>query len=428
MKKYIYSTVMVLFITTNLLAQQLGISGEIRPRLEARHGFKTLASPEDDAAIFVSQRTRLNLDYFTDKFKVKFAVQNVRVWGDVSTTSTFDKNGLAFHEAYAEYYFSPKFLMKLGRQEIAYDDQRILGSNGWAQQARSHDAFLLKFKPGENGQLDFGFALNANDESIFKEDYLVNQYKSLQYAWYHTNFNEAFGLSLLFLNNGMPYKEMDQKIAYSQTLGTRLTYKKNRLNFDTAGYFQTGETPTISKEDKVDLSAFYFTANLKFKIIEEFSVAAGMEYLSGNDQGSSSSEYNAFNPFYGTNHKFNGLMDYFYVGNHIDNVGLIDIYVPLTYNKDKFSATLSTHFFSAEGDILNTDNTNADAFLGTEIDFTATYKLIKSVTLSLGYSQMFATESMELLKGGSKDETNNWAWAMIAFNPNFFTKKFDKQK
>ena len=33
-------------------------------------------------------------------------------------------------------------------------------------------------------------------------------------------------------------------------------------------------------------------------------------------------ENNSFTPFYGTNHKFNGHMDYFYVGNHIGNVGL----------------------------------------------------------------------------------------------------------
>ncbi len=129
MKNYFYLTLILALITSSVFSQQLEISGEIRPRLEARHGFKTLASPDDEAAVFVSQRTRLNLDYFTDKFKVKFSIQNVRVWGDVSTLATSDKNGIAFHEAYAEYYFNPKFMMKLGRQEIAYDDQRIFGSS-----------------------------------------------------------------------------------------------------------------------------------------------------------------------------------------------------------------------------------------------------------------------------------------------------------
>ena len=43
-------------------AQELAVSAELKPRFEARHGFGTLASPDDDAALFVSQRARLNID------------------------------------------------------------------------------------------------------------------------------------------------------------------------------------------------------------------------------------------------------------------------------------------------------------------------------------------------------------------------------
>lgn len=424
---------LVLCISTLLNAQQIEISGELRPRFEARHGYKTLASPDNDAATFVSQRARVNLDYTSEKFKVYFSLQNVRVWGDVSTLATSDANGVTFHEAYGEYYINPKFSIKLGRQEISYDDQRMFGSVGWVQQARSHDAILAKFKVGKNGKLDFGFSLNANGETLFDEDYTINQYKSLQYAWYHTNFNDDLGLSLLFLNNGMPYNKAvdpnksNQKTIYSQTIGGRLTYKKGKFNADGATYFQGGSTPNGAKDTKVDLSAFYFTANLKFKITDHFLAGVGIEYLSGNNQGSTSSKNNAFNPFYGTNHKFNGWMDYFYVGNHINSVGLIDINIPLKYSKNKFSISLIPHFFSAEGTILESENTKADSYLGTEIDLTAGYKLIKSVLLSAGYSQMFATESMEILKGGSKDETNNWGWIMISFKPSFFKKNFNKQ-
>jgi hypothetical protein len=39
---------------------------------------------------------------------------------------------------------------------------------------------------------------------------------------------------------------------------------------------------------------------------------------------------------------------------------------------------------------------------------------------------MFATETMEILKGGSRDEINNWAWAMVTFKPTFFDKNFNK--
>ena len=432
MKKIIFSTMLVVLFTTTLFAQQFKISGELRPRFESRHGYKTLASPDQDAANFISQRTRINLNYTSEKYKVYFSLQNVRVWGDVSTLSKNDKYGIAFHEAWGEYNFNSKFSIKLGRQEIVYDDQRMFGSVGWAQQARSHDALLLKFKTGEKGKLHLGLALNANGETLFEEDYAVNQYKSFQYAWYHTNFNETIGLSALFLNNGMVYNKAidinntDQKITYSQTIGGRLTYKKNRLNADAATYFQTGDTPTSLKNDKMDLSAYYFTINAKYKITDQVLFGAGIEILSGNDQGDNSTKDKAFKPFYGTNHKFNGWMDYFYVGSYMNGTGLMDINTPIIYKKDKFSAVLIPHFFSAQGDLLNPDSSKADAYLGTEIDLALGYKLYKNITFNIGYSHMFATESMEILKSGSKDETNNWIWAMITFKPTFFNKNFTK--
>ncbi len=432
MKKLIFSTMLLVLLTTALKAQEFGISGELRPRFEARHGFRTLASPDIDAAVFVSQRARINLNYSAEKFKVYFSLQNVRVWGDVSTLSRSDKYGIAFHEAWGEYFFNPKFSIKLGRQEIVYDDQRMFGSVAWAQQARSHDAMIIKFKTGEKGKLDIGFALNANGETLFKEDYAVGQYKSFQYAWYHTNISESFGLSALFLNNGMPYDKIidpdnnEQKTTYSQTIGGRLTYKKGRFNADGATYFQGGNAPNKTKNGEVDLTAYYLTLNAKFNITDEFKVGAGFEYLSGNDQGSTSLKNKAFTPFYGTNHKFNGWMDYFYVGNHVGSVGLLNVNIPFGYKKNKFSAALIPHFFSADGDILDANNDKADAYLGTEIDLALGYKIIKNVMFNVGYSQMFATESMEILKGGSKDETNNWAWVMVTFKPTFFSKKIDE--
>ncbi|MCK5677075.1 MAG: hypothetical protein KAH72_01175, partial [Flavobacteriaceae bacterium] len=122
-----------------------------------------------------------------------------------------------------------------------------------------------------------------------------------------------------------------------------------------------------------------------------------------------------------------GWMDYFYVGSHMSSVGLIDINMPLIYKKDKFSAILAPHFFSSNGNVYDPLNRkDADAYLGTEIDLALGYKLYKNVMFNAGYSMMFATDTMELLKGGSEAESNNWAWVMITFKPNFFNTKINK--
>ncbi len=113
-------------------------------------------------------------------------------------------------------------------------------------------------------------------------------------------------------------------------------------------------------------------------------------------------------------------MDYFYVGNHGGSVGLTDINATIAYKKNKFSAKLIPHFFSAAADVY--DGTNKmDSGLGTEIDLTIGYKLSDNIVLSAGYSKMFATDSMEVLKGGDKDENNSWGWAMFTFKPKLFS-------
>jgi len=80
-------------------AQEFEISAELRPRFEFRHGYKTLSDDSIDPAVFVSQRTRLNLGYKSEKINTYFSVQNLRVWGDVPTLAASDKNGTAIHEA-----------------------------------------------------------------------------------------------------------------------------------------------------------------------------------------------------------------------------------------------------------------------------------------------------------------------------------------
>ena len=131
----------------------------------------------------------------------------------------------------------------------------------------------------------------------------------------------------------------------------------------------------------------------------------------------------SFNPLYGTNHKFNGWMDYFYVGNHGGSVGLVDVNAFIAYNKDKFSAKIIPHFFSSAADIYDISNAKMDNKLGTEIDFTIGYKVASNIAFSAGYSKMYGTSSMERLKSGDKDENSSWSWIMFTFNPKLFSSK-----
>ena len=415
MKKQLILTVILSFIVLSNFAQQFDLSAEIRPRYENKHGVKSLLTTDADGSNFISQRTRLNFGFKNEKLKAYVSFQNVRVWGDVGTLSS-DDEATALHQAWAEAIMSKKVSLKLGRQEIVYDDHRIFGSVGWAQQARSHDAFLFKYTPNEKSRLDIGLALNADSQSGIDNLYSdAAGYKSFQYAWYHGDFNK-FGLSFLLLNTGIEYLDTDneQTVDYVQTIGPRLTYKHGKFNANGAFYFQTG------KSEASDVNALYYSANLGYKISDAFLAGLGYEYLSGKDQNDTDAEIKSFAPLFGTNHKFNGWMDYFYVGNHAESVGLTDISATLSYKKDKFSAKLIPHIFSAAADIYD-GSQKMDNNLGTEIDLVFGYKIASDIMLNAGYSKMFATDSMEALKGGDKDENNSWAWLMFTFKPKLFS-------
>lgn len=414
------------FIPETVYSQDINIGAEIRPRFEFRNGYKKLMPNGADPASFISQRTRLNAIYKSSSFNAKLSLQDVRVWGDVAQLNKGDVYGTSIHEAWGEIIFSSRFSVKVGRQEIVYDDQRIFGSVGWAQQARSHDAAILKYKPKNNHEFNVGVAYNSNGESLFKTDYTINSYKAFQYIWYHGKFNKA-SASFLALNNGMAYTHTNagdttQKTAYSQTIGPRITYGSNKINIDATVYYQGGKNKFNNK-----LSAIYFSANVHYAVSKGFKAGIGGEYLSGTstkDQNSTSYTDKSFKPFYGTNHKFNGWMDYFYVGSYMYNNGLIDINLPLSVKFNKFTLQLIPHYFMAAATVSQKQDDGSwkdlSSSLGTEVDFTAVYTMSPSVVISAGYSQMFATETMQILKGGNYKNTNNWAWLMLTFKPTFF--------
>ena len=157
---------------------QLSLAGQLRTRGELRDGYGTLEPTGNKNAAFIAQRTRLIFNYNSSKLIFHTAIQDIRLWGqDASTFSSADGNKLGLHEAWAEIILSNKkdtsfkqspfdyFAIKVGRQELVYDDERLLGNLDWVQQGRRHDAIVLKMI--EKGwQLDLGGAFNQNTDAI----------------------------------------------------------------------------------------------------------------------------------------------------------------------------------------------------------------------------------------------------------------------
>ncbi|MDH5475174.1 MAG: alginate export family protein [Cyclobacteriaceae bacterium] len=428
MRKIIIYVALIVSGVTQLQAQ-FTFSGEYRPRAEYRHGFANIPDTKQKPAFFTDQRSRINLYYQSEKYDVKIVLQDIRTWGSQPQLVANDGATTTIHEAWGQIKLNSWFSAKFGRQEISYDDQRIFGSVGWAQQARSHDAAI--FKVNSNGyKVDVGIAYNQDSPQNTHSYYTVApSYKTFQYIWAHKDF-DALGVSFLFLNlgnQGGTLIPQDYKTYYQQTVGGRFTYKKDAFSANAATYSQFGEMTNGTTK----LNGLLFSIDAGYTFAEKHTLVAGFEHISGNDEVTNVVNRNqAFNPYFGTNHKFNGLMDYFYVGNHLNNVGLNDIQFGYKGKfTEKFNAGIMAHLFSSDGNIENTINGGLmNRQLGTEIDITGGYKLYKDVSIAFGYSHMLSTDTMvELKNSGDKDETANWAWLMITIKPTFFTTK-EKEK
>ncbi len=390
-------------IIAQTLKAQFSLTAELRPRTEFSHGYKSLAYENQDWSTITSQRSRLNFMFKNEILRTKLVLQDVRNWGNQPQLVTNEDFATSIHEAWAEVFFVPGFSLQAGRQELSYDDLRIFGNGGWAQQARSHDIALLKYE--KNFKIHFGIAHHENNNITNNLYNGPDAYKDLQFLWMNKSW-EKNSLSFLFLNNGVPVVENNNQVTkYSQTLGGRYSKGFEKWSLATNLYWQTGKH-TNGKE----ISALNFLVEASLKN----GIGAGYEYLSGNSYDKADKVY-AFNPFYGTNHKFNGYMDYFYVGNHINSVGLNDVYLKYNRTKKKVGISADLHYFASSGKIAK----DAENYLGTELDLTFTYKMHEAVAISAGWSTMFAGKSMELLKGGNYETGNHWAYIMLSVTPAF---------
>ncbi|MDX6745382.1 alginate export family protein [Polaribacter sp. PL03] len=425
MKKQ-YIVLALLLVSFQFVNAQLTLDGEFRPRTEYRNGFGNLIPDAADAGFGISTRVRLNTSYMTDNYWVYVSLQDVMVWGENRQILPNDQNNsFAIFQAWAEIKLGENTSTKIGRQVLSYDDQRILGGLDWAQQGRNHDAALIKYKK-DNFMLDFAVAFNqdySNPTGFQSAGTAYNttgyfSYKTMQMLYMKQKWNKLSG-SLLLLNNG--FQEFDATtneadgVSNLQTLGTHLEYKDGSFGLSANAFLQTGK-----RQGGVDVKGAYLVGlDASYKVAPKVGLGLGIEAISGND--GAAGETGAFFPLYGTNHKFNGFMDYFYVGNHANSIGLVDLHISANFTLDN-SSSLMVKALNFRGEQALA---NGEKSLGTEVDLVYKKKF-KGYSLVLGYSQMFANDGMYELKGvteAAAANNQNWAWAMLVIKPKFLSGK-----
>lgn len=406
--------VLVILIIEPIFAQ-INISGEIRPRSEYRNGYKTLPDSISKPAFLVSQRTRLNFDYTYENIQTFISFQDVRVWGE--TKNKEDIASIDIHQAWAELKISSISSIKFGRQEIKYDDERLLSANNWNNIGSSHDLALLKISKSK-WQTHLGLAYNNDKEKCAESNYPVKYYKTLSYLWLSRAVGSKLKISFLSIADGNQKDKSDNIIYLRSTNGINLKFENDssRLKLFSSGYYQTGKDITGNEID-----AFFISLKVNYLITKKIEPIIGLDYFSGNDYASGNSKTNrAFSNLYGSGHRFLGSMDYFTnVDVNTMGGGLIDLFGQTNYMiSNKLSTHIAFHYFKLAGKLRVIDNNGNESILnnelGSEVDIDFTYKVNKKTNLQFGYSAMLPTSSMPVIKSGYYNKYVDWAWIMIS--------------
>lgn len=438
MKKWFYGGIP--WMLPGLLLSQQGygqftLGAQLRTRTELRDGQGAPKTRGASPAFFTSQRTRLMAGLNSYRLKLGLTVQDIRVWGqDASTinrTTTPDNNGFMLHEAWAEILLTDtlskdrRLSLKIGRQELVYDDSRLLGNLDWLQQGRRHDAALLKYETAA-WTAHAGLAFNQNKENasgtvynpLPTGNYPGNTnggpaYKSLEFLYVSRRFQQG-SLSFLFLADQFSAFQIDTTVSPAQkkwqagvysrmTTGLYYTGQHDRLLWTAAGYYQGGTNANGQTVSGALLSGY-----LQQGWGRQLSTGLGADFTTPD-----------FDPLYGTPHKFWGYMDYFYVASPFAGKGLQDYYLRAKWKAgSRFTAGADVHaFFSAAA----IDGYNKR--LGTEADITATYTLTGMIAFEAGCSHFWSTPSLAKIKQvANASGNNNWAYVTVNIHPEWRIK------
>ncbi|MFZ4413361.1 MAG: alginate export family protein [Bacteroidales bacterium] len=415
-----------------MASAQFTINGEFRNKTMFLDGYKQLLIGSQNPYGVVVQRSRLSFDYKKDNLSFAFSVQDIRNWGQDATSA--NNTNMGVFEAWAKYSFNENFSVKLGRQQIKYDDERLICASNWTDQGVVHDLAVFQYdNKVKTLKADLGLAMNNNALALnYLSDYTVKNYKYMAYLWLNKTFAEKkLDVSLMSIMD-INQKPLEPNNLNSRfTIGPNVNFKKGKFSIGGIFYYQGGKLA-----DGKTVNANFYSAKLGYKITKALELSVVYDHYSGTDFKDTSlakTTSTTFDKLYGTNHTFLGYMDYF-TGNAADitkAAGINDLNIRAIFDfKEKHSIEATYHLYYLDKAYIpasHKPSLEVNKSLGSEIDLVYTYKYNKIINLSLAYCTMLPNETLKYLHtgviGGGNTKFPQFVYLMISFKPNFFTSK-----
>ena len=427
-----FCMVLALLFTFGLKAQQadnqFSLDAQLVTRGELRAGgFKADSLDKYRRTQFVLGKYRVTADYKRSWLEVKLSPQFAGIWGQGGAN-------ISLYEGWANMQTKNGLFVKIGRQGLEYDDERIIGNDDWTMTAPTHDVLKLGYD-GESHKIHLMAAYNQNADSIDTGiSYYaggLQPYKTMQTLWYHYDTpKKMFGVSLVGMNIGMQSinKMNPDATYYQQLVGTYMAFRPKHWSLEGAFYYQLGK-----EEHGLPIDAFMGSVKATVRPSENYNIFAGYDYLSGDKFFAVPAEghlgmvqhdkIRGFNAIFGSHHEFYGAMDFFYMKNYYHGFtpGLQNLYIGGNVSPvDGLNLNAAYHYYAIATELNYLDSKT----LGYEIDFSASYAFSKAVSVSAGYTYMHGTETMVILQQiqeVTEQRQLHWGWLMLSVKPTLFS-------
>ncbi|MBI4539347.1 MAG: alginate export family protein [Gemmatimonadetes bacterium] len=372
-------------------SQTVTFGGQVRPRYEFR-------DPAGDGRNdFVSMRVRAHVSAALERqVRVFVQVQDVRVWGEeTSTLADFRADNLDLHQGYVQVgdTGARRVVVRIGRQEATFGEERLIGLVDWTQQGRSFDGVRVTLRDSR-GVLDvLGFKIGEvigserrNDESFFGAYAVVGDPKAMTFDLYSL------------------YDRVRGRAATDQvTVGTRWAGAAGYMRYRAEASYQAGQ-----RADR-DLAAFMVGGLVGAALAGgRAGLTLWYDYLSG-DANPADGKAKVFDTVFATNHRFYGYADVFLdIPAHTAGRGLEDLALKGTLNPGTdVAVTADLHTFR-----LAKRDAFASAHLGEELDLTATYRYAPGLTVLGGFSYVWRGDALVAI--GRLREDMSFAYLMVS--------------
>jgi hypothetical protein len=380
------------------LTLSLAPYAQYRPRAEFI-GDRALTS--EAIATVVTHRARLGLVARTGSIMhLRIEMQDVRAFGaelappsEPPDPTVFGRveGSIDMHQAYLALTFTPLVEVRIGRQEINVDNQRIVGALDWAQRARTFDG--VRVLGAKDDTLAYSFA------AFTISDRDVNP--TLGDAWLAIAALDVLVIPKHKLHMAAFYDAQLSTPRQRATAGGRFAGGIAGFDYEIETYAQGSR-----KDDGIRYAAL---AGLRFgytlDVLLHPSAGFVVDVLSGAPGGVDAPGLTTFDPFYGLNHAFYGYQDLFTnLPLHTKNQGLVDVAARVGLSEGPFSARAFVHVFAP------TSSTAALPLYGVEPDLVVGYAPFRGLRVEGGAS-LFVPVGDALGRG---TRMAPWAYAQLA--------------